>query len=443
MALNLADNVHKKASEDCTMHAETHTEMHAATMRKEPRSSSRDTASASPFSPVVRRWRNRESGVEGLRIIAMVMIVAYHSCWNGTAVHNVALGSSAFDLWALSLSPLGKTGVAIFFLISAWYLCEREAPTFRSSLRKACYLELEVLMYNIILFAEYRILVPNALLSVDDIVGNLFPISSNALWYATAYIMFLLLYPFVTAALRAIGPSMHARLALVMFAVWGIAYGLTRYATWEFPTWSFIYLYILLSYYRWYLREITPSTAWLMVAAGCLIFVVHIASCVLAFRYTGNHSYTNIDHLFLTGEGKLPVLLLAFGLVSLAVRCHRHIIGINAVASAMFGVYVLHENAVLRNLLWSEMFPLEQVRTWRAPIAMLIAVIACIVVFGTIIDILRQLLFAMTIDKHYNTWFDAVYDWLCSCEVAQWLRASLQPVKGIMHDVHDTEGRAS
>lgn len=142
-------------------------------------------------------------------------------------------------------------------------------------------------------------------------------------------------------------------------------------------------------------------------------------------------------------EGKLPVLLVAFGLVSLAVRCHRHIIGINAVASAMFGVYVLHENAVLRNLLWSEMFPLEQVRTWRAPIAMLIAVIACIVVFGTIIDILRQLLFAMTIDKHYNTWFDAVYDWLCSCEVAQWLRASLQPVRGIMHDVHDTEGRAS
>ena len=88
-------------------------------------------------------------------------------------------------------------------------------------------------MYNIILFAEYRILVPNALLSVDDIVGNLFPISSNALWYATAYIMFLLLYPFVTAALRAIGQSMHARLALVLFAVWGIAYGLTRYATWE------------------------------------------------------------------------------------------------------------------------------------------------------------------------------------------------------------------
>lgn len=415
------------------MHVETHAETHAATMRKEPHSSSRDTASASPFSPVIRRWRNRESGVEGLRIIAMVMIVAYHAYRYGIVEQNIALGSSAFDLFMLSLSPLGKTGVAIFFLISAWYLCEREAPTFRSSLRKACYLELEVLMYTIILFAEYRILVPNALLSVDDIVNNLFPISSNALWYATAYIMFLLLYPFVTAALRAIGPSMHARLALVMFAVWGVAYGLTRYATWEFPTWSFIYfiyLYILLSYYRWYLREITPSTAWLMVAAGCLIFVVHIASCVLAFRYTGNHSYINKDHLFLTEEGKLPVLLVAFGLVSLAVRCHRRIIGVNAVASAMFGVYALHDNALLRNLLWTGTFSMRQVETWRAPIAVVVAAIVCIVVFGTIVDILRQLLFAMTVDKHYNTWFDAAYDWLYSCKVAQWLRASLQPVKG-------------
>ncbi len=413
--------------------SESRAGIHASEICEGSRSSSRDTSSSSPFSPVIRRWRSRESGVEGLRIIAMVMIVAYHSCWNSTAVHDVALGSSAFDLWALSLSPLGKTGVAIFFLITAWYLCEREAPTFRSSLRKACYLALEVLMYNIILFSEYHILVPNALLSVGDIVKNLFPISSNALWYVTAYIMFLLLYPFVTAALHAIGQSMHARLALVLFAVWGIAYGLTRYATWEFPTLSFIYfiyLYILLSYYRWYLREITPSTAWLMVAAGCVILVVHITSCVLAFRYTGNHSYTNIDHLFLTGEGKLPVLLVAFGLVSLAVRCHRRIIGINAVASAMFGVYVLHENVVLNDLLWSEMFPLKQVRTWRAPIAMLIVAIVCIVVFGTIVDILRQLLFAMTIDKHFNTWFDAAYRWLCGCRLAQWLRASLQPVKG-------------
>lgn len=423
-----------------------HTEMHAVTMRQELRSSSRDTASASPFSHVIRRWRNRESGVEGLRITAMVMIVAYHAYLHGIVEQNIALGSSSFDLFMLSLSPLGKIGVAIFFLITAWYLCEREAPTFRSSLRKACYLELEVLMYNIILFAEYRILVPNALMSVDDIVGDLFPISSNALWYATAYILFLLVYPFVTAALRAIGPSLHARLALVLFAVWGIAYGLTRYATWEFPTWSFVYfvyLYILLSYYRWYLCEITSSTAWLMVAAGCLILIVHITSCVIAFRYTGNHSYTNRDHLFLTGEGKLPVLLVAFGLVSLAVRCHRRFIGVNAVASAMFGVYALHDNALMRDLLWTGTFSMHQVETWRAPIAVVIAAILCIVVFGTIVDILRQLLFAMTIDKHYNAWFDAAYDWLCSCKVAQWLRASLQPVKGIMHDVYDTEGQAS
>ena len=159
-----------------------HTEMHAVTMRQELRSSSRDTASASPFSHVIRRWRNRESGVEGLRITAMVMIVAYHAYLHGIVEQNIALGSSSFDLFMLSLSPLGKIGVAIFFLITAWYLCERESPTFRLSLRKACYLELEVLMYNIILFAEYRILVPNALMSVDDIVGDLFPISSNALW---------------------------------------------------------------------------------------------------------------------------------------------------------------------------------------------------------------------------------------------------------------------
>ena len=420
------------------MHSGTHVEIHAATSRKQPRSSSRDS---SPFSPVVRRWKSRESGVEGLRIIAMLMIVAYHSCWNGTAEHSVALGSSAFDLFALSLNPLGKTGVAIFFLITAWYLCEREAPTFRSSLRKACYLELEVLTYNLILFLEYHGIIPSAQLTVDDIVGSLFPISSNTLWYATAYILFLLVYPFVTAALRAIGPGMHARLALLLFAMWGIGYGLTRYATWEFPTYSFVYfvyLYILLSYYRWYLREISSSMAWLMVAAGCLIFAIHIGSCIIAFRFTGNHSYLNNEHLFLTEEGKLPVLLVAFGLVPLAVRCHRHITGVNAAASAMFGVYVLHENVLMRDLLWTETFPLREMRTWHAPITVLIAVILGIVVFGAIIDILRQLLFAMTIDKYFSAWFDVAYRKLSDCRLSRWLHMALQPVKGF-HIARDKE----
>ncbi|MEJ5921124.1 acyltransferase [Bifidobacterium thermophilum] len=427
--MNPANNVQTMASSDSEMHVE----MHAAAIRRGPRSSSRDASSASPFSLVMRRWRSRESGVEGLRIIAMVMIVAYHAYWYGIGEQNVPLGTSAFDLFLLALSPLGKTGVAIFFLITAWYLCERDAPTFRSSLKKACYLELEVLTYNLVLFLEYRIIVPNAPLSVDDIVGNLFPVSSNTLWYATAYILFLLVYPFVTAALRAIGPGMHARLVLLLFAIWGIGYGLTRYATWEFPTFSFlyfVYLYILLSYYRWYLQEMATPAAWLMVATGCLILIIHIVSCVVAFRYTGNRSYMNYDHLFLTKEGKLPVLLVAFGLVSLAVRCHRHIVVVNAAASAMFGVYVMHESVLLRDLLWTELFPLRQVETWGAPIAVLIAVILGIVVFGAIVDILRQLLFAMTIDKHFSAWFDAAYCWLCGCRLAQWLRASLQPVKG-------------
>ncbi|MGO4973741.1 acyltransferase family protein [Bifidobacterium boum] len=406
--------------------------IHASEICEGSRSSSRDTSSSSPFSPVIRRWRSRESGVEGLRIVAMAMIVAYHAYLYGAVGTNMLLGSSAFGIFLLAVNSFGKTGVAIFFLITAWYLCERKAPTFRASLRKACYLELEVLLYNVVFLAEYHVIVPNASLPLESIIGSVFPVSSGSNWYATAYILFLLVYPFVTAGLRALGPALHARLTLLLFVIWGIWYGLTRYGMWQFPERNFlyfVYLYILLSYYRWYLREISVSSAWLITLMGCLILAIHIVSCEVAFQYTGNRSYIDFGHLYLTNEGKLPVLLVAFGVVSLVVRCHRHIIAVNIFASAMFGVYLFHDNVLLRDMLWTDILSVEQIAKQKAPIPIFIAVILGVVIFGTIVDILRQLLFAMTIDKHFNTWFDVTYRWLRGCRLAQWLRASLQPVK--------------
>ena len=63
---------------------------------------------------------------------------------------------------------------------------------------------------------------------------------------------------------------------------------------------------------------------------------------------------------------------------------------INIVASATFGVYLIHDNAIIRNLLWLDVFKNAQYQDSMFLIPYSIIVIAIVYVVCTAIDLLRQ-----------------------------------------------------
>lgn len=73
--------------------------------------------------------RNRQSGFELLRIIAMVMIFAFHFVlYNATPIWELPF--SAARLWiTVAFYDLGKVGVLVFFAITAWFLCDSSGGT--------------------------------------------------------------------------------------------------------------------------------------------------------------------------------------------------------------------------------------------------------------------------------------------------------------------------
>ena len=69
----------------------------------------------------------RNSSIELLRVISMLMVVAHHF-----VVHNLdnawdINGDSSRFLIAVFAAPLGKISIVSFFAVTAWFLCEKES----------------------------------------------------------------------------------------------------------------------------------------------------------------------------------------------------------------------------------------------------------------------------------------------------------------------------
>ena len=133
----------------------------------------------------------RNSSIELLRLVAMLMIVARHYITLNPFMEQFSTQPLTFTTmfyeWIVSL---GKIGVAVFFIISAWYLCEETHPTIRKGLKRAWILEREVLFYSLGLMLVFVVFQPD-LISKKTIALSFIPtISGSYWWYVTAYALF-------------------------------------------------------------------------------------------------------------------------------------------------------------------------------------------------------------------------------------------------------------
>lgn len=117
----------------------------------------------------------RNSSIELLRLVAMLMIVARHYITLNPFMEQFSTQPLTFTTmfyeWIVSL---GKIGVAVFFIISAWYLCEETHPTIRKGLKRAWILEREVLFYSLGLMLVFVVFQPD-LISKKTIALSFIP----------------------------------------------------------------------------------------------------------------------------------------------------------------------------------------------------------------------------------------------------------------------------
>lgn len=315
-------------------------------------------------------WRNkRQSNFELLRIMSMVLIIAHHFAVHGGYADILPINGYVVRLFEVG----GKIGVNIFILISGYFLIDSEF-----SYKKLIKLIVQTFFYSITI---YLILLACGKIDFTTLglVKALFPTSSNLYWFATLYVIMYCLFPCLNAIVKNCPKSYVIFLIIVLIIIQSVIPFIFANYLFTDTAW-FLTLYLIAAFLK--LHPVRFLNSFKITLSLTVILYAVIA----AFNM-----FTDIDFWVMTHLACLICSVAFFHTVKNVEVKYSKVI--NRIAKTTFGIYLIHDNPLLRRILWVELLNCPfHANTYYfivfACVCVLIVFIVCMV-----IDSIRELIF--------------------------------------------------
>lgn len=335
---------------------------------------------------------NRNSSLDLLRIIAMILIVAHHYVIHGGFSINQDVSMQQFMLQFLLFG--GKLGVIVFVMISGYFLFER-----KFSFHRLIKLYGQVVFYSIVITFIFSLIqvpyVPQA--SLSHFYKLFFPVVYQPYWFFTSYAVLFLFTPAINAMIKHLEfkqTIFYLTISLLFFSILpsflkiNIAFDHTS---------RFIFYYSIGASINKYHRLIVGKNYLYGLAGFCL----YIASYIYLYLTKGNlNIWSGLDSLAMILVGLL--LLIYFSRMSI------NLLLTNQISKTTFGIYLLHDNVYLRPFIWRQL--LNNHQQIDSPQLLGHAMTSIIVVFlvCALIDWFRQI----SVGKLFNFFYDKLSKWM-------------------------------
>lgn len=294
----------------------------------------------------------RDSNIELFRIITMLLIVSHHFVVNsGLTLAEGPLYASPLSwrsLFLLVFGAWGKTGINCFVLITGYFMCKSHITW-----RKFAKLFFELMFYRIVISSIFW-LSGYEQFTLIELIKVLIPVRNIGVGFASAFLVFYLLIPFLNVAFQNMKERQHLMLIAwcsFTYVFLGTLPGFS--VTMNYVSW-FSVLYIIASYIRLYPKKIYQNTCFW----GCMTIVCMLISIisVIASAWLGTKIGCNMAYYFVTDSNTF--LAVVTGICSfmffknLKIGYNRFI---NIVAASTFGVLCIHANSdTMRRWLWRD-----------------------------------------------------------------------------------------
>lgn len=333
----------------------------------------------------------RNSTVELLRILAMGMIVLSHICCHSGFDRTYSL--LTVNRLFVQFGYLGNLGVVLFLLISGYFLCE---STFR--IRSLSRLLAQVWFYSIALFLICRFGFDYSD-SGEGLLRVFFPTIWNEYWFFTAYVVLLLLTPFLNLLLHTLTREQYRTLLGILVLLWVLIPTLTKQQMYASEIPQFLLFYLLGAYMRRFPDNPFQKRALRWSAFLGAFALLYGLTVVLGYleRYTPEAFGASLRFY---DRNSVLILTAALGLFSLAVYgrpfTNRFV---NAVSGCTLGVYLIHDNPAIRELLWKRWLNWGAYFTSGSFIPRLVLSVLLVYIVCTAIEYLRQKTVAKPMEK--------------------------------------------
>jgi len=340
----------------------------------------------------------RQPKFELLRIVAMLMIITLHYLSKGGVIIELNEDRSVSNhLWYL-LDAFCLVSVNVYVLISGYFSLDSEwriGKVIRLWITVLCYSLIVPLVlgaFGVIDLSELTLKYRQQLLA---------PVQYEHYWFATAYIMLYLISPVLTYAVKAMEEKQLRAVIIGLLLIFSGFKSINPYLIpWDKCGYDFawfICLFLTAGYIKRYGLGIIDSlkkSVFLYVTAVVLTWIICAITAVIAAK-TGKMSYY-MDMTYTYNY--VTVVAASIGLFGIFVNLPDASVSgrfadiCNRLGGCTFGVYLLHENVLIRDK-WMYMLGINSAygKWWQ--IFHLLFCVTVVFVVGVIVDIFRSRIF--------------------------------------------------
>ena len=340
----------------------------------------------------------RNSNIELLRIICIFFIILRHYSTQ------VTWGDITSDPWSwqrlfLQLITIGgSTSNNIFLLISGYFMIGK-----RVNFKRIVALIAEMFFYSwsIMLILFCTGIIP---FSLKEMIKAIFPIWFGYNWYVCCYVIMCCFLPFINPFLDALSKDKYKKLLMVSILIWSVAYTFraTTYMGTDFSLDHFIIIYALGGYIRKYglsLKELSWKTVFI-VSGMLLVLSVVSMSCIGGFK---NINILVRNATYFSSATNILDVIVATSLFLWGINAHPfYNKGVNALAKSVIGVFLIHHNPLMKQVIWEIVFPnVDYYQSSFLPIHCLVKVVSTFILCFMIDQIRFK-----TVDKMFTAFLD-------------------------------------
>lgn len=358
----------------------------------------------------------RDSGIELLKIFAMMIVVSCHVVQtltyqklNGSPMFHFDMAGQGITITTISaLLYNGAIGNCIFFACSAWFLVDN----YKMSKRKILNMILDVWVISVIVLVITYIINRGSISSLE-IIKNLLPTTYQNNWYVTCYILFYAIHPLLNQLINRMNQQQHFRMVFaVIFIYYFWSFFISIFMDANFfgnPFILWIVLYFVIAYIKKYMPRFNSS-----LKTNILLLVIGIiGNYGLIFGTDIFKSVSGIftDKLQFWNKGNNPfIVIMTISLLNIAKEVKWRNTTVNYISSLTLFIYVIHENwfvrSYLRPYMWQQIydnFGYDHIILW----------IVAMTLFIFIVSMFLASLYKSTLYKLVIKISNRIYDSVC------------------------------
>lgn len=308
----------------------------------------------------------------------MLAIIGYHFCTQ-TAVCS-AEDSSVSGCTAMFLGAFGRTGVNSFVIIGAWFLIDMPFKSMR-----LIRLYMPCLCYGLTITSLFVITGHTAKeTAFRTLLRAATPFSSSPLWFVTAYLLLLLLTPFLNVFIHAVSLRKYRILNWILLIVFVFiptvenilpGFGVYKYYLIRSDVYWILALYLLVGYWKRYpglwIEQGNRAFACLF---GLILFAAGfcLTSCLLTKYMLPGFAVRKLhacrESIFYETASAFCFSTAAAAFFSFR-RLHFVSPAVNRISKNLLGIYIIHQIPVFYPVMWGWFRPETWVNSpWFIPL---------------------------------------------------------------------------